>query len=906
MASLRAERTSVRFLNLEPGEAGLLLLLALLVGTLFAGYTVAKVLRDAMFLSEFGATNLPWGYLAVALASIVIVAGESRLTGRLARSGATALGQTVAIACSLGFAAIYPVNHHFVAALFYVWTGSQLMMLLPYFWLLALELWDPRRAQAIFPYFSGAGLLGGVAGGTLANWAVERIGIDGLLWTLVAFLLVARGVTLVLDRQIPVRPFLHQAGSATSPLGIIRHSSFLRYLAATLALSVVVSTLVDFQFKFAAQQAFPNSHALTRFLGLFYAGLNGLALIVQFGAAGWLVKRTGVFYSTLPQPLSVFVLATWIVFSPIFGIIFALRWVQGVLFQTLGKSSFELYFMAVRPSDRAKIKPALDTLVERVADAAAGIALLLVLHTIGVNMRVVAGLTAIVALLWLVMLVRLQRRYVREFRNSLEQHRSDPPITAAGLRLPDARRTLVAALKSEDEHQVLLALRLAAQVRHAQIRSAVTACLTHPSPAVRAGALRALDALSVPGLEATVEPFLAEPDPDLRQAAIGYLLAQGRDPMARARALLDSPDPDLRLWTLETLVARRRMLLGAVTLAWVDVRIESGTEIDLVAAALALTLVDDPAAEERLRLLIEHPLLEVRRGALLTAARRPFAGLLEPIVLLLMDPALATEAREAVAALGLPALPALARMAEGAQGSQGRRVACETLARIGGRSAIFVLLRVVRGDDPDARFDALRALNRIREQAPRGLFKKALALRLWQREINEYRENLLPAFILRGVTDPRIALLEASFFESADRALDRACRALACYYRPDPFRSVYHYLQDPEAPKTAARALEYLSHLLPRKMFRALREIFEEDKVEEETRGVPNDGQIAGCIERAYAAGDAWLRACAVRAAFAIRDRLPIEFTPRPDEAPLVQAELAVYHAARPAEKGAP
>lgn len=906
MANPRAERSPVRFLNLEPGEGGLLLLLALLVGTLFSGYTVAKVLRDSMFLSEFGATKLPWGYLAVALASIVIVTAESRLTVRLARAGATALGQSVAIVLSLLFAIIYPGNHHLVAGLFYVWAGSQAMMLLPYFWLLALELWDPRRAQAIFPYFSGAGLLGGVAGGAFANWAVERIGIDGLLWTLAGLLLVARVVTLVLDRQIPVRPFVTQAGSATSPLGIFRHSSFLRYLAATLALSVVVSTLIDFQFKFAAQQAFPNSHALTRFLGLFYAGLNGLALVVQFGAAGWLVRRTGVFYSTLPQPLSVVVLATWVMFSPIFGIIFALRWVQGVLFQTLGKSSFELYFMAVRPADRAKIKPALDTLVERVADAGAGIVLLLVLHTIGVNMRVVAGLTAATALLWMFMLMRLQRRYVREFRDSLEQHRSDPPITAAALRLPEARRTLVAALQSEDEDQVLLALGLAAQVRHPQIRGAVTAALTHPSPRVRAAAVRALDALTVSGLEATIEPFLAEPDAELRRAAIGYLLAQGKDAMARVRTLLDSPDPELRLLTLETLVARRRMLLGAVTLDWVDARIETGDEAELVAAALALTLVAEPAAEERLRLLIEHPQLEVRRAALLTAARRPFPGLLEPLVALLMDPALANEAREAVAALGQPALPALARMAEGAQGSHGRRVACETLARIGGRSAIAVLLRVVRGDDPDARFDALRALNRIRAAAPRGLIKKALALRLWQREINDYRENLLPAFILRGATDPRIVLLEGSFFESADRALDRACRALACYYRPEPFRSVYHYLRDPEAPKTAARALEYLSHLLPNRMFGALREIFEESKVEDETRGAPNDGQVAGCIERAYAAGDTWLRACAVRAAHAVRDRIPVEFTPRPEEAPLVQAELAVYHAARPTEKGTP
>ncbi len=900
MANVRALRHPLQSLNLEAGESRLLLLLALLVGTLFAGYTVAKVLRDSMFLAEYGATSLPWGYVAVALASIAIVWGESRLTRRLARSGATAVGQLIAILCSIGFAFLYPLNPHFVAGAFYIWAGSQAMMLMSYFWLLALELWDPRRAQAILPLFSGAGLVGGVVGGGFANWAVERIGITGLLWTLAALLLLARLITISLDRQLPVKPFVAQAGFGTSRIEILRHSAFLRYLAGTLALSVVVSTLVDFQFKYAAQQAYPDSHALTRFLGLFYAGLNGLALVVQFGAAGWLVKRAGVFFSTLPQPLSVLVFAVWIVFSPVFGVIVALRWIQGVLFQTLGKSSFELYFMAIRTAERQKIKPALDTLVERLADAAAGVVLLGVLASVGVNMRIVAGLTALVAALWLFMLTRLQRRYVREFRTSLEQHQSDLPITAAGLQLPEARRTLLAAIQSEDEAQVLLALRLAAQVRHRNIKRAVASRLDHASPAVRAAATSALDTLGVTGLEERIGTFLAETDPDLRRAAVGYLLARGRAPMESARALLDGQDADLRQVALEILIARPRLVAGAVSLQWVDDRIEQGTEAELVAGAMALTLVPGPESEERLRLLVQHPLVEVRRAALKTASRRPAPSLLDAIVAQLLAPGLRSEAREAVSALRQAAIPALATLADGSQGSQARRIACDALAGIGGRDAIAVLLRVVRGNDPDARFDALRALNRLRARSSTGLIKKTLAFRLWQRELEVYRDNLLPAFILRGARDPRVVLLQNSFFESAERALDRSCRALACYYRPEPFRSVYQYLQDPGSLKSAARALEYLSHLLPRRLFGALREIFEENSLKEGTEGVPIDGQIAGCIERAYADGDDWLRACAVRAAHAIP--VPIEFQSKDEESKLVLEELAVYHAVRPPE----
>jgi len=892
--------------RLETGEGGLTLVLGFLIATLFCGYTVAKVLRDAMFMSEYGAKSLPWGYVAVAVASIVIVAIESRLTQRLARSGSTALGQTIAIACSVLFAILYPFQRHFVAGAFYVWAGSQALMVLSYFWLLALELWDSRRAQAILPLFSGAGLLGGVVGGVFANWAVNRIGTTGLLWTLTGLLLVARAITALLDRQLPQRPFLAQAGSGTSPVEILRHSSFLRYLAATLALSVVVSTLVDFQFKYAAQQAYPDGHDLTRFLGIFYAVLNGLALVVQFGIAGFIVRRTGVFFSTLPQPLSVLVFASWIVFSPVFGVIVALRYVQGVLFQTVGKSAFELYFMAVRPHERQKVKPALDTLVERLADAAAGIALLVVLHTIGVDMRVVAGLTVGVSAAWLFMLTQLQRRYVRSFRDSLARHDPEVPITSAGLKLPEARRTLLTALNSDDDVQVIAALGLVAQARHRDVERATAAALHRPSVPVRTAAVRALDAIAATGHDEVILKFLDEPDPALRRASIAWLLSRGQDPAGTVRRLLDGSDAELRAIALETLADRRRLLPGIVTLERIDAWIASEDESALAAAALGLSLVGAAGADERLARLLDHPLPEVRRAALLSVAKRPAPALLGRLTQHLFEPGSIIEAREAIAALGPVAIPELAKFVDGSSGGAARRAACDALASIGGRGAIATLLVVVRSGDPDARFDALRALNRIRARSPRGLIKKRHALKLWQREIDEFRDHLLPALILRGTTDARLKLLEDSFLESADRSLDRACRVLACYYRPEAFRSVYQYLKSPTSPKAASRALEFLSHLLPRRHFEALREIFEEDRVNEETAGDPNDGQIAGCIERAYAIGDAWLRACAVRAAHALDGRVEVSFTPRDPESPLVLEELAGAHAPGPAEASRP
>jgi hypothetical protein len=292
--------------------------------------------------------------------------------------------------------------------------------------------------------------------------------------------------------------------------------------------------------------------------------------------------------------------------------------------------------------------------------------------------------------------------------------------------------------------------------------------------------------------------------------------------------------------------------------------------------------------------------------ALRSFARRPVPGLLEAVVPMLIEPDLRAESREAVAALGNLAIPALATLADGTHGGSARDVACEALARIGGKRSIRVLLNLVKSSDPRARYDALRSLNRIRARSASGLVPRRVAQRMWLRELTDYKANLRPAYILREAPDARVALLGDSFFESADRALDRACRALACYHRPGPFRSVYQYLSNSQAKGAAARAIEYLSHILPRKLFRPLREIVEENTVEEGTEGPPTPEEVVACIGLAWREGDDWLRACAVRAAWALPNGAPIEFAPRPTEAPLVEVELLAYHARTPEEVSAP
>jgi ATP/ADP translocase len=871
-----------------------------LVACLLGFYTIAKVLRDSMFMSEYGALALPYGYIAVAFSSLGYIWLEPRITRRFARASADAFSQLVAIGCSVAAALLFPLEKHWLAGAFYAWTGSQAMMLLSHFWVLALDVWDSRRARVLFPLLTGSGLLGGVGGGAFASWMQPRIGLDGLLWTVVALLVVARVLTRAFEGRRPPSPFVAQAGAGSSRMTLLLSSPYLRLLATALFLSVVVGTLVDFQFKYMAQQAYPDRDSLTRFLAAFYAGLNALALVVQFGAAGWILRRAGPGPSIGLQPVTVLVFAAWSFLVPLWWVALAMRWVQGVIFQTVGKSSAEIYFMAVRAPERRQIKPALDTLVERVADALVGALLLVGLNTLGVGMAVIAGTTAVLAAIWIGVLRALHREYVRAFRKALAARWTEPRMATDSLRIPGARKALVEALQAKDEAQVLLALRLSREARHPQIDQAILGCLSHPSPAVRAAAVAAMDAAGVADRDRRVERFLADADEGLRRAAVVYLLSRGPEPGAFASRVLEGADASLRQYVFDALVDRPSLAPGALNLERVDRRIESGDPAELVDAARALSVLEGPGASQRLRLLLDHPAPEVREAALGAVARRPAPEFLDAVLALVRDPRLEHPARDALAALGEPALPGLEPLVSGQQGERLQEIAVKILARIGTRRAVSRLVQLARSAAPSERYFALRSLNRVRRWKRRRVIPRSLAHQMFLRELGDYKVDLEPALQIGDSPVPELKLLADSYQEAADRALERACRALGCCYDPTPLRGVYEALKAPEAREASARALEHVSHLVPRHVFKPARAIFEDKEVHEATREAPTAADLAGRVRQAWNTGDAWLRACAVCAGRTLDDFDLSRFRPGENEHPLVLVELeALAGAAR-------
>jgi HEAT repeat protein len=561
-----------------------------------------------------------------------------------------------------------------------------------------------------------------------------------------------------------------------------------------------------------------------------------------------------------------------------------------VLSQTLGKSTNEIYYTAIRPSHRRRIKPAIDTLVERWSDAAVGVLLVVALHVLHVPVATIAILTAVLAAAWLGVLFALDRQYGRAFQQILSSRWLDPEDDPEALRIPAARRALIEALHAEDERRLVLALQLSGQVRDARIVQAVRECLTHESPDVRAAAVAAMDSLGVTDHENRIAPFLAEPHEGLRRAAVRYLLVRGPRPMEVARQVLQGDDETLQRYAVDVLFESPCAARAALTVEWVDARLASTRSEDLLLAARGLGALSDPAPVRRLRTLLTHPDLEIRRTALLSAIRRPSRQLLDVLLPLLVVPGRHHEARLAVAAVGDPAVPGLERLLEGGQGMRTPSLTANTLAQIGTHRAVQVLLSLARSSDLGMRYLGLRGLARVRVRTGLPVLARHLAHRLFLRELRDYRQCLDPASALESHAAAEVRLLAESYRESAEMALERAVQALACWYEPEPLIGVLDRLRSRDR-LVASPALEFLEHVLPRSIFGPVRRVFEEPAIagaDEETTPDP----LAERIEAAWNSEDGWLRACAVRASRFSPLFDPRRFTAASDDDPRVRAEI--------------
>jgi AAA family ATP:ADP antiporter len=789
---------------------------------IMAGHTVLETARDSLFLARMPVSQLPFTYLSIAVAALFAAELNGRVRRWLDSRRALALTLLVAAAGSFWFLRLFRLQVEIAPHAFYVWVAVVATLATGLFWLMLSELFTVADAKRSYAAVSAGGLLGAVAGGTLARYVAGAFSDTFLIVVGAGLFCVAALLTLgtctprsphASPEPLPAPTEKAVRGPALRDL---RSERYLRRLLLISLVSTVVATLTDYTFKAQVSRALVPSE-LGRFFGTYNAALSGVGLIVQLALAPRLLAGLGVGRALLVMPGLLTLAATAAAIVPGMVSALLLRGTDGGLRYSLQRTAAEVLYLPLPTQVRARWKMIVEALGQRGGQALASL-LILCAMALSLPAWLLASCIALLALAWLLLAASVERQYLALFRARIKEGAVETRAEVPELDL-HALESLVAALGSDSDDEVLASIDLLADYDRVHVIPSLL--LYHPSRTV---VLRALEVLASSNRHDYAGParrLLERDDDEIRAAAM--LALAGQLPAEALRGELEHALPiAARAAVLVALVAQRLDADGSAMR-----ELDAGCAPDAplatrMAFARALRIRRDPLAVPRLLLLASGAPPELQREVACAMLATPDPSYLPALLQMLGTRNARTLARDALVAIGSPALEALAIASADAR--LPRRLLAHfprSISRFDSRAATELLLeRLDLETDGWVRFKIIRGLGQLRAH---------IQPRTHARRVFEHaRRNLTSAvrfMAFRVFTEndlqreswPRTQgsnLLTAALRDKEQHALDRAVRLIGLLHKAD---EIHHIRQAFAGPSSRLRAegLELLVHRVP-------------------------------------------------------------------------------------------
>lgn len=753
--------------DIRAGEALPVSLTFLYIAVVVAAFLLAKPIRNALFLRQYGPYALVYVYAAVPLALTLFVPVYTRVAARFGHRAVT-VWTLLFFASNVLFFWWMLRSHPFrlLPGLFYVWVNCFGVIAPVQAWSFANSQFDTRQAKRLFGLIGAGASLGAILGGFCARVLVNRVGgAINLLLVLTALILAAAVVVAIANAKVRRRglarrgkPLRHAFGET---LGEIRRTPYLRLIAAMVFLVAIATQWTGFQLSVIADHRFSgNAEALTRFFGTFNFVLGIVSLVVQLTLTASVLRQYGVAVAILLLPSALGIGSAAILLLPAFGpVILTNALDQGLRF-SVDKATYELLYLPIAPGARARIKNAIDIVLNRAGDATGGVLLGLAtrgfagLPGLNVGIRGTAAFNLVLLACWFGIAWRLRREYVRTIHESIHRHRLDAERHSRRVLDRSAVSALDEKLRANDPDAVRYALSIVEQEPGAASPASLHKLLHHDDPDIRRHALSILSARGDKTIAPAVAEMLRDPDLAVRTEALLFLSRQvGIDPVARIQELGEFPDFSIRAGIAAFLASpgpARNLEAARVILEQMVASPGDAGARDRDEAARVLSLLPDVFPDLLVKLLGDE------------------------------DPGIARAAVQALSRAGAAGVP--------------------------------LLQEKLLEEDPALRYRVIAALNKLRRLHPEvQLDRKLIELLLAAEIAGHYRSHQVLAAVAESL--PAGDAVMVAMRQSMDHELERIFRLMSLLFPEAQLQDAYVGLRS-DNPIIRANALEFLDNVL--------------------------------------------------------------------------------------------
>jgi len=375
-------------------------------------YAIARPTTESLFLESHGADRLPLVWIAVAVATVLVVAVYNRVT---AGRHLVALMAGWALASAAAFGILLALRAAGVAdltAAIYVVKDVYIVVLIEIFWSLANTVFKLDEAKWLYGFFllmgSVGGLVGNLGGGVLA----EAIGTEATLAMVIPVLVLAAVGAVAVKRLFPGAERAARSTELdrdlTAGLRVVRRSSYLALMAALIAATQLAITLIDFEYNAILEVAYPNLDQRTKVIGQVYSAIDVLAIGFQL-TTGVILRVVGVGRTLITIPMLLGVAVAAFAITPRFAAAAAAKVMSKAFDYSLFRAAKETLYIPLTYGEKTQGKAIVDIFTYRVAKGAASF-MLLALATIGAGGWVLASTLALIGG-WVAITVAIVRRY---------------------------------------------------------------------------------------------------------------------------------------------------------------------------------------------------------------------------------------------------------------------------------------------------------------------------------------------------------------------------------------------------------------------------------------------------------------------------------------------------------------
>lgn len=801
-----------------------------------------KPVRDSLFLSGRGPEELPFVFILTTVVVVPVAFFHMRASRRL-NVGPLIDGVSLVLVLSLvALRGLLGAGGEWMTYLLYAWVSIYGLLVTSQFWLMANALFTASQSKRVFTVLSAGAILGAIVGGEVTGLLVE-VGLESE-----NLLLAAAGVLLAstgLGRWI--RGFEHQGGGgldeepnepapdeAMGAASIIRDSRHVQLIVGILTLMVVVSTLVDYQFKTVAAQAFPTEDGLTSFMGQFYGRVSIIALLVQFVLAPWMMRLVGIggALAVLPGMLALGSAGMLIVPGLAAGVF--LRGAGQSLKHSIDKTGRELLFVPVPLEQKKQVKVFIDLFVDQGAQGLGGMLLLGLAVWAGMSVKMLSVVVLVLVALWAMLAYRVRHTYVDLFRRQLREQERE---VEAGDERDQEEPPLDGVLESLCTHAERKVLPALDELKTSDVPvpvSALLCLLDHPSATVRADVLRVFRRRDVAEVGGRVAEALRDPDPDVQLEAARYLYCEETDDyIARLREGLNHDDPQIQA-AMVGLIAEEgdpdsfRLVPDGLLQRLVDRDGAKHPKVRVHVARILGTL-DRPYRNDLLHRLLDDPEPEVVRAAIEAVGQTGERTFVPLLVQYLEDDAFERAARHALIAFERPLCGALYdALVDERHSRLLRRRIPPIFAERPSQLGLDLLVRSLGPVPIPVRHEVVRALSKVHAAGDFTCDAEAVESTI-EEEVEHY--VLLGQVLNVGRT------AEASFARSQleslrGNALERIFRLLGLRYDQRDLYDAYLGITSDD-PKVHDSAVEFVDNLIDYSVRRYLLPVLETPGVEQ-------------------------------------------------------------------------